>query len=316
MRADPPLTVAVAPGSAPQQVLDVLLGAPLHIVGVIVVAVLARWVLHRAISGFIDRAVAASPHERLTEGPARLLLDAGGLVAERRRQRLATMGSALRSLASFTVAGVALATILGELGVNLGPLLASAGIAGAALGFGAQSLVRDVLTGAFLIVEDQYGVGDTIDLGTVAGTVEAVGLRVTRLRDADGVVWYVRNGEIVRVGNRSQGWSTATVDVPVAYDEDLERARTVLAAAVAGLAEEPEWRGRVLDTPEVVGVEALAADGITLRLLVRAAPGEQLSVQRELRRRVKAGFDAAGVRVAPGPPAAAAPPAPTAPGRP
>ena len=316
MRADPPLTVAVAPGSAPQQVLDVLLGAPLHIVGVIVVAVLARWVLHRAISGFIDRAVAASPHERLTEGPARLLLDAGGLVAERRRQRLATMGSALRSLASFIVAGVALATILGELGVNLGPLLASAGIAGAALGFGAQSLVRDVLTGAFLIVEDQYGVGDTIDLGTVAGTVEAVGLRVTRLRDADGVVWYVRNGEIVRVGNRSQGWSTATVDVPVAYDEDLERARTVLADAVAGLAEEPEWRGRVLDTPEVVGVEALAADGITLRLLVRAAPGEQLSVQRELRRRVKAGFDAAGVRVAPGPPAAAGPPAPTAPGRP
>ena len=282
-----------------------LLGAPLRILGVIVVAIVVRWLLHRTINEFVERASASALHERLVSAPPRLRLDIdrGATVptalAERRRQRVQTIGSVLRSLASVTVFVVALATVVGELGVNLGPLLASAGIAGAALGFGAQSLVRDVLTGAFLILEDQFGVGDTIDLGTVAGTVEAVGLRVTQLRDGDGVVWYVRNGEIVRVGNRSQGWSTATVDVPVAYGEDLARVRDLVASAAAALAAEPEWREQFLEPPELLGVESLEADRVVLRVLVKCAPAEAPRVSRELRQRVALAFAAAGVGVGP-----------------
>lgn len=285
--------------------LDLLAG-PLRIIGVVVGAVVVRWLLHRAINEFVERAAASTLHERLAAAPPRLRLDTGptapnvAVLAERRRQRVQTMGSVLRSLASVVVFVVALATVVGELGVNLGPILASAGIAGAALGFGAQSLVRDVLTGAFLILEDQYGVGDAIDLGTVAGTVEAVGLRVTQLRDGDGVVWYVRNGEIVRVGNRSQGWSTAAVDVPVGYGEDLARVRDLVTEAATALAAEPEWREHLLEAPELLGVESLEADRVVLRALVKCAPAEAPRVSRELRQRVASAFATVGVGVASG----------------
>ena len=281
------------------QVSGELLAGPLRILGVAVVAVVARWTLHRAINGFVARAAASTLHERLPAAPGRLLADERAALVERRRQRVHTIGSLLRSLASVTVFVVAVATVVGELGVNLGPILASAGIVGAALGFGAQSLVRDVLTGAFLILEDQYGVGDAVDLGTVAGTIEAVGLRVTQLRDGDGVVWYVRNGEIVRVGNRSQGWSTATVDVPVAYGEDLARVHALITGTAAALAADPEWRGQLLEAPELLGVESLEADRVVLRVLVKCAPAEAPRVSRELRARVAQAFAAAGVGARP-----------------
>ena len=130
------------------------------------------------------------------------------------------MGAILKSTSTFVIFTLALLTVMATVGLPLGPLLASAGVGGVALGFGAQSLVKDFLSGIFMILEDQYGVGDVIDTGEAVGTVEDVTLRVTRLRDASGIVWYVRNGEIVRIGNRSQGWSTALVDIPVGLQRE------------------------------------------------------------------------------------------------
>lgn len=176
---------------------------------------------------------------------------AAGLDDERRRQRAATMGSLLRSITTVAVVVVATLTIAAQCGIQLGPIMASAGVAGVALGFGAQSLVKDYLSGIFMIFEDQYGVGDVIDTGEAIGTVEEVTLRITRLRDANGVVWYVRNGEIVRVANRSQGWSTSLVDIPVAYDSDIHTVTHVLEGVVDALEADPEWSEKLIERPNV-----------------------------------------------------------------
>src|SRR5690606_1086356 len=140
-----------------------------------------------------------------------------------------------KSIISGVVLAVIVTMALSELGVNIAPIIASAGIIGLALGFGAQTLVKDFLSGIFMLVEDQYGVGDVVDLGEASGTVEAVSLRVTRLRDINGTVWYVRNGEVVRVGNMSQNWARAVLDITVTYDADLVRVRQVLAEVAAGM---------------------------------------------------------------------------------
>jgi small-conductance mechanosensitive channel len=197
------------------------------------------------------------------------------------------MGAVLKSTSTFVIATMALLTVMGAVGLPLGPLLASAGVVGVALGFGAQSLVKDFLSGIFMILEDQYGVGDVIDAGEAVGTVEDVTLRVTRLRDANGIVWYVRNGEIVRIGNRSQGWSTALVDIPVGYDESLE--------VVHQLDESEDWTTRLLEEPVVAGVESMAGGVVTVRIIAKCAPNEHFAVSREIRERVKAAFDRAGV---------------------
>jgi small conductance mechanosensitive channel len=140
-------------------------------------------------------------------------------------------------------------------------------------------------------------VGDVIDTGEAIGTVEDVTLRVTRLRDGNGVVWYVRNGEIVRIGNRSQGWSTAIVDVPVAYTEDIERVQDIIRAALADLDADPVWSERLVETPTVAGIEQITGTTITIRVIAKCLPNEHLAVQREIRERVKAAFDANGVKV-------------------
>jgi small conductance mechanosensitive channel len=190
--------------------------------------------------------------------------------------------------------------ILDVVGLPIAPLLASAGIVGVAVGFGAQSLVKDFLSGIFLILEDQYGVGDLVDtgMGTV-GTIEAVGLRVTRLRDGTGVVWYVRNGEILQVGNHSQGWSTGIVDMSVAYTEDIPRVQRLIGETAAAMAEEDPWKDKVLEPPTVAGVESMTGTSVTIRVVVKCAPNEHIGVQRELRERIKEAFDREGVRVPP-----------------
>jgi moderate conductance mechanosensitive channel len=294
------------------EVLDVAVGAPLRIAAVLLGAVLVRWLVHRAITRIVRRTVDSKLRERLVDRRrGQVLVQAGdALVAERRRQRAETIGSVLRSIASFVIFGIALVTALAELGFELGPVLASAGVAGVALGFGAQSLVRDFLSGIFMILEDQYGVGDLIDAGEAVGTVEEVSLRVTRLRDASGVVWYVRNGEILRVGNHSQGWSTAIVDVSVAYDEDIPRVQELIRVTAEALCEDDEWRDKVLEDPVVAGVESVTGAAVTIRVVIKCAPSQHLAVQRELRERVKETFDRERVRV-PVPPV---PLAPTTPG--
>jgi moderate conductance mechanosensitive channel len=188
--------------------------------------------------------------------------------------------------------------VLGILHVDVGPLLASAGVVGVALGFGAQTLVKDFLAGISMLAEDQYGVGDVIDVGEATGTVEQVGLRVTQLRSLDGTLWYVRNGEILRVGNMTQGWSRAVVEVRVLAVEDVPRVRDLMLAVGAEVQADPELGHLVLEDPEVAGIEDLTAEGALLRLLVKTAPSKQWEVARALRAGVRERMSAQGIEMA------------------
>jgi small conductance mechanosensitive channel len=218
---------------------------------------------------------------------------------ERRKQRVRALGSVLRSAASVTIFSIAGLTILGDLGVNLAPLLASAGVVGIAIGFGAQNLVRDYLSGIFMLVEDQFGVGDVITVGDATGTVETVTLRITRLRSVNGIVWHIRNGAIEKVGNESQGWARAVLDFPVPYTADLVTIRALLADAAESMWNEPVWRTVMIEKPEVWGaqqVDMTSPPTVTVRVVVKTAPLRQWEVEREMRARVKAALDAAGIR--------------------
>ena len=277
-----------------------LLGTPLQIAGIVIGALIIRWLVHRAIDRVVSRAATAAkraedpPRRR---GPRVLAGATGAFVSERRGQRAETVGSVLRSVASFAIFGMAFVTVLDKLGIPIGPLLASAGVAGVALGFGAQSLVRDFLSGIFMILEDQYGVGDMVDTGSAVGTVEEMSLRVTKLRDGTGVVWYVRNGEILRVGNHSQGWSTAIVDVDVAYNEDISRVQSVIREVANTMAEDEAWDEKIVDDPVIAGVESVTSNAVTIRVVVKCSVNEHFGVQRELRERIKAAFDREGIQV-------------------
>jgi small conductance mechanosensitive channel len=218
---------------------------------------------------------------------------------QRRHQRAETIGAGLSSFATIIIWIFAVVWMLSVLGVEAATLLTSAGLIGVALAFGAQNLLRDLIAGTFIIFEDQLGVGDVVDLGVASGTVEEVTLRTTQLRDVEGVVWHVPNGEIKRVGNKSQQWSRAVLDVPIAGTADLDRARAVIEQTANALAQEPGWRERILDAPEVWGVESFTLDAVTIRLVVKTAPAEQFRVARELRSRLKLALDAAGIVSAP-----------------
>jgi small conductance mechanosensitive channel len=262
---------------------------------VLLLALVARALLHRAVNRLVRTAITGGVFKPLKERAKCTVFDASPLLSERRHQRVETLGSLLRSVASVAVGVVAGSMLLAELGLDLTPVVASAGIIGVAVAFGAQNIVKDVLTGMFMLVEDQYGVRDVIDAGTASGTVEAVTLRTTRLRDVDGTVWHVRNGEITRVGNKSQGWSRAIVDVPLAVTADVSAVREILVDVAHGLAAEPAFADRVLEEPEVWGVESFAKDGLVLRLAQKTPPLEQWAVERELRERVVVALAAQGI---------------------
>jgi small-conductance mechanosensitive channel len=278
--------------------IDYVVGAPLRILVVVIVAAIVNRLFHRAIRRFTDTiSGAAEGHGRLhalrERAPGVLIPTEGNL---RAASRARTIGSVLRSLSTAIVYSIASVTILGELGINLGPLVASAGIVGLAIGFGAQSLVKDFLAGIFMLAEDQYGVGDIIDVGEAKGTVEAVGLRTTRLRDVEGTVWHVPNGQITRVGNKSQEWARALLDVSVSYDTDLRRAEEVIKDVADSMWHDPEWSSRLLEEPEIWGVENMGADGIDIRMGIKTRPSEQFTVMRELRTRLKERFDQDGIQ--------------------
>jgi small conductance mechanosensitive channel len=217
------------------------------------------------------------------------------LVDERRKQRVRALGAILRSAASVTIFSIAGFVVLGDLGINLAPLLASAGVVGVAIGFGAQNLVRDYLSGIFMLVEDQYGVGDVITVGTATGTVENVTLRITRLRDVNGIVWHIRNGAIETLGNESQGWARAVIDFPVPFEADLVKIRAVLQETGDAMWHEPTWRAVMLEAPEVWGAQKITKDEVTMRIVVKTAPLRQWEVEREMRARVKKALHDAGI---------------------
>jgi len=275
---------------------------PAAIVGLLVAGLAVRWLLHRLIGRLTHQAAVGTVPGVLQRGKAsEKLATASPIAFERREQRAYTMGSLLKSITTGVVFTVVAFMVVAELGYDIGPLIASAGILGIALGFGAQSLVADFLSGVFMILEDQYGVGDVIDIGEATGTVEAVGLRVTRLRDVNGTVWYVRNGEIVRVGNMSQNWARTVLDIPVAYGEDLGRIREVLAETAQVLCTDSAYRPLILEEPEVWGVERWDPDSIVIRIVLKTAPLEQWNVARELRERIKDRFDELGIAIPPFP---------------
>ncbi len=272
-----------------------LVSSAITIVLILVLAFIIRRFAHRVITRVVNRAATGgSITSRFRRGAATDGIDA--LLHERRKQRAETMGSVLKHVASIVILGTAVLTVLDRLTIPIAPLLTSVGILGVAIGFGAQELVKDFIAGMFMLLEDQYGVGDVIDAGAAVGTVEAVTLRVTRLRDSDGRVWYVRNGTITRVGNESQGWSRAYMDVPVAYDADIVGVRVLLEQVAEEIWADPELReSKMVEEPRVYGVEQLSDSSLVFRISAKTLPSAQAEVARELRLRVKTALDTAGI---------------------
>ena len=268
---------------------------------------------HALISLGVSRVTAlalhrSAQHQAGRESAAsRMLGHATGLSSVRADQRTRTIGSLLRSISGVVITVIVVLTVMSILGIPLAPLLASAGGGGIALAFGAQSLVKDYLTGIFMIMEDQFGVGDFITIGDISGTVEEVTLRVTRIQDGSGMIWYVRNGEVVKVGNLTQGHSTGTVDIPVAYDSDPEAVLAVLRDVAEAVGSDPDFADALVEPPNVLGVNAVSAGALTFQVAVKAHPNQQYGVVRAFRERAQVALAAAGIK---GP--AIEPPAPVA----
>jgi moderate conductance mechanosensitive channel len=279
------------------QLTKVYLAGPvtvaLRIIFVLLLAFFIRYITHRII-----RRITASAAKTGTDGGHghALLPERSG---ERRRQRSHALRTILNNASSILIFGIAGITILGDLGINLAPILASAGVLGVALGFGAQNLVGDFLAGVAILLEDQYGVGDVITTGGTTGTVEAVGLRVTRMRDVNGVVWHIRNGSLQQVGNQSQGWARAVIDFPVPYNQDMSEIREIMTEVATGMWREQQWQGVILEEPKVWGVQSLSSSEAVWRLVAMTTPPRQYEVERELRERVKVELDARGIATAP-----------------
>ena len=287
-----------------------LVDRPVKVLVIVLLALLVRRIVHKAIDGLIDRLMSERSSEendavRAAEASSSMLrreVLSGKLASlrnrtDRARQRAKTLGMLFKSIASAAVGTVTLMMLLGEFDINLGPLLAGAGILGLGIGFGSQSLVRDLLSGIFMLIENQYGVGDYIDVGEANGTVESLGLRTTRLRDKYGTLWHIPNGEIRRVGNMTQSFSKIPMEIDVAYDTDLDLAMETMKSVADGVWNEQLEEATIVEEPAVSGIQNFGADGITIRLSVKTEPGEQWSTARVLRKRLKEAFDEAGIEI-------------------
>ena len=277
------------------------------VVAWIVNRMVRRWVDH-IVEGWLERRSEAEEEARrksdevsdrlddLRESAlrrARLLVDQ----QERSGQRTRTLGTVLRSITSFTIYGIAVMMALGEFDVNLGPLIAGAGIVGVAVGFGAQSLVKDFLSGVFMLLEDQYGVGDVVDVGDTVGVVEEVKLRSTQIRDINGTLWHIPNGSIPRVANMSQDWGRVVLDVEVAYDTDLAVATAVIKDVADGVWEEQLPSATIVEEPAILGVQDFGESSVSIRLMAKTEPAEHWATARELRARIKVALDEAGIDI-------------------
>jgi moderate conductance mechanosensitive channel len=271
----------------------------LVVVAVLVAAGLVLRVARRALGRVVARA--KEPRPLLTGGR---VVHAAGDVEElrvgqaRREQRADALGTLAESVLRVLVWGFAALTALGTIGVDLAPLIAGAGILGVAIGFGAQSIVKDFLSGVIMLVEDQYGVGDVIDAGPATGVVEEVSLRTTRIRDVNGTVWHVPNGSISRVGNLTQDWSRMVLDVDVAYGTDVDRAIEVLEGTIERFQARDDVQDWLLDEPMAVwGVQELGDSSVVIRVVAKTLPGQQWALGRALRQFVKGELDAAGIEI-------------------
>ena len=264
----------------------------------IVIGLVVHFIVHNAIRRGTARMnqISAKKKKAKKASPETTALPGANAPTGRRGvAQITAIAHLLESLWSILILVIVILTVLSTIGVPLSPVLASAGIGGLLLAFGAQSLVKDYLYGIAMVVEGQYGVGDQINVGEVTGTVESVTLRITQLRDANGMIWYIRNGEITRVGNISQGYSTGLVDVPVAYDADVAHVTEVLSEVVAEVAKDPVAARLLLGEPELLGVESITATTLTMRIRIKTPPNKQHGLSRDIRERAIAALAAADI---------------------
>lgn len=275
------------------------LGVSLHIVLIVGIASALHLVVRRVIGNSVRRWIKTgrSRETSLADTPEETVELQTMIMSQRREQRANAVGQLLRNSFALVIWGLAVLLVLTEVGLDIGPIVASAGVVGVALGFGAQTLVKDYLSGFFMIVEDQYGVGDLVDVGPVVGTVEEITLRVTRIRDGSGVVWYVRNGEILRVANQSQGWNMANAVIPVSYEADLELVRRLVTEVGEQMHSDPETSRKMLGRPSFAGVDAVSGEAVYIRVVAKARATQQVPLTRELRERLKIAFDRNGIVV-------------------
>jgi small-conductance mechanosensitive channel len=269
---------------------------PIRIAAILLGTVIARWALLISVSRVLKQ-VENGTNGKLAQSAARTVSQSP-IAKARVIQRAKTLASVMSNLITWSLLLFAVGAVLSELGVAVGALVASAGILGAALGFGAQSLVKDLINGLFIIFEDQFGVGDSVDLGEARGVIENVGLRVTQVRDVNGVLWYVRNGEIIRVGNQSQGWSRVILDIPLSYKVNIDKAREAILQGAGELVKDSNFAKRMLGQPEIWGIESVTADQVVMRLVQQVGPQDADEVARELRLRIKNKLDAAKITLA------------------
>jgi small-conductance mechanosensitive channel len=278
--------------------VDQLLAPVVIVIGAALVSRVARYVVKHTVRRFGSQKMQRRMTVVRRHAPA-AFFKTGETLTLRSTQRVEAIAAAAGGAVSFVVWIVAFVLILHSFGARIGPILAGAGLLGVALGFGAQSLVRDLVSGFFILVEDQFGVGDWVTVGRkdgaeASGEVEAVTLRVTRIRAVDGTVWHVPNGQMTPVGNMSQHWSRALVDVRVAYATDVDQARRAMKEAAD---EVWEAHDAIVEEPEVWGVVGMDNTGILMRLVAKTEPLQQWRMGRELRERIKARFDAEGIEI-------------------
>lgn len=273
-----------------QQVLNdwsTLISVSAIILGAIVLRVLLRISSRRVVKTVVTGVNHAAKVERMDS-----------ILAEQRlTQRTKTIASVLDNFATWAITITALVMVLSELGVDVGALIAVSTILGAAIGFGAQSLVKDLLAGIFIVFEDQYGVGDWVEIGEVSGEVEKVGLRVTEIRDIHGTLWFVRNGEINEVGNASQDWAAALLDFAFAYDNDVDQVQSIILDVAAEMRASDEWNKDMTADVDIWGMQHVSGEQFIIRASVRTIPNRQWAVARELRKRCKSAFDAKGINL-------------------
>jgi small conductance mechanosensitive channel len=274
----------------------------LRILLILAVAFVANRLIRRAIHRLVDN---VKGQGLATLGALRLgpLARTEPVDLARATLRTETVGTVLRSVSSAVISTIAVVLILDQLGLDVGPLVAGAGIVGVALGFGAQSLVGDFLSGMFILLEDQYGVGDVVDLGEgqtpATGVVESVTLRVTRLRDVMGTVWYVPNGEIRAVGNKSHQCAWSLIDITVPSDTDIGHAKAVITRVAGEVWSEAPWSSVLLEPPDIQGIEDLGTSEVLIRLGVKTGtgPARDFETNRELSARLKKAFGEEGIEI-------------------
>ena len=274
----------------------VIWGKPINVAIIIILAFVIRAVLLFVIKRVVQQIVSGVKKKQIVQDTQALL--SSPLAAVRVVQRTRTLGTVLTNIVNVTVVVVTLILVVTTIDEKIiGSLALLTAALGAGLGFGAQNIIKDVLNGLFMVMEDQLGVGDVVDLGPATGVVEAVGIRITQVRDVNGTLWFVRNGEILRVGNMSQGWARVIIDLAVPYDTDVDAVQEKMLETAVALAANPKYRSLIMEKPEIWGLESISAEALVIRLVVKTRTSAKDTVARELRMRLKRALDEMDVRL-------------------